>query len=144
MRAGARGALQRCGQISPEVFESFDPDRETDESVGEARLQACGRIHGSVSHGGRMRDETLDTAEGLREREAVEVGTEGPDGFVSSLDLHSDDGPIAALLAAGYFVARVGGESRIVDAPDTWLADQPLGESGSVAAVMLEPRVQRA
>ena len=65
MRPGARRALQACGQIGPQVLERFNADRETDEAIHEASLQAGGRIHRRVSHGGRMGHETLDAAEGL-------------------------------------------------------------------------------
>src|SRR5678816_1248123 len=62
-------ALQPAMQITNEIVRRLDADREAQQRFRDAGDTPCLRIHRSVRHRRRMRDQALDAAERLGERE---------------------------------------------------------------------------
>jgi hypothetical protein len=62
--------VERGGKVCGKVVDMFDADREAYEARADARDPPCLLAHCGVGHGGGMRDEAFDAAEGLGEGEA--------------------------------------------------------------------------
>ena len=54
--------IQRRGYIGDQIFFRFDTYRQAQECIRNSRATSCLRIHCSVSHRGRMCDQTFDSA----------------------------------------------------------------------------------
>ena len=111
-------------------------------SVSPARARR--RSHGRVRHGGGVCDETLDAAERLGEREALEAAHELAHCVVAALELEADHRAEAALLTPRELVTRVLRQPRVPDAPHVGLPLEPVRERLRVASVVIESRMERA
>ena len=105
--------LQCAREVLAQVRQSLDPDRQAQQAVGQSRARARCRIHRRVRHGGRMRHQALDAAQGFGEREALEASDELAHRLVTAGELERDHRPEALLLALGQLMPRVRGQARV-------------------------------
>jgi len=127
-----------------QIFQRFDADRQTDQSIDEAGALARRRVHRCMGHGGRMRHQALHASERLRQREALEPAHELAYGIVAAGKLERHHCSETPLLALRELMPGVILQSRVPHAPHVGLALEPVCQSLSIAPVVLEPCVQRA
>ncbi len=131
------------------------PDRRADpraprspptggEPVGQAGPAPRFRVHGRVGHRGRVRDEALDAAEGLGQREVRKVGQKARTASWPPASSKVTMAPKACLLAPGDLMTGVLRQAGVVNPLDAGLLHQPMGQRLGVASVLLEARVQSA
>ena len=133
------GPVQPRAQVLDQVLDRLDADRQSQQPRRDARLATRGRFHGGVGHGVRMRDQALDAAERLRQRETLQSVEEACDRRQAAAQLEADDRPVAGLLSRGQFVARVGREARVEDPRDGPVTLEQCCDPGRVLAVLAEP-----
>ena len=71
-------ALQTGGKIRHQIRGILDPDRHPQQARSDAGAQPRRLLHAGMSHAGRMRDQALDAAQRLGQREALEPGRATP------------------------------------------------------------------
>src|SRR5450759_3146200 len=103
---------QRLIKIREDVFHVLDADRDPHHTIGDADFAAAFFADGSVRHGGGMRYQGFDSAQGLGQRTHAHlaehlVGVRERSGF------EGDHGSEARHLALGQFVLRMIGQPGI-------------------------------
>ena len=83
--ASDRRALQARRQVRLQILERFDADRQPQQSIRQPGRLPRHRIHRRMRHRRRMRDEALDAAQRLGQREALQPIDERAHRIVAAL-----------------------------------------------------------
>ena len=105
----------------------FKADGQAQQAIGDpGRAPRLGR-HGGMGHQGRVGDQAFDAAQGLGQGEDLELIDKRPHGR-NVVQFETEHGPEAGLLPRRHGMARMRGQTRIVDGADRRLGGQPFGD----------------
>src|SRR5690349_1956442 len=122
----------------------FDPDRQAHKRIIDPCLAACTLVHRCMRHRRWVSDETFNSAERFREREAGERIDEGLDAASAAFELETEHRAKSILLTPRDFVSGVICEARIINATYGRMIDDCLNYCRCVSTMHIHARVQRS